>query len=156
LMGALIWSTTIDRHRPNHHVELGNVFFLTVAASWAVLVPAKFWNARRGNPWTRRVVMLVLGSLIGLPAYWLRGGAVRWLPPFPPAANAVDLADRSPSPGHIISGLGGEAGYLSYYALAFFALRWWRMTDRRRMARFSFAPLLGAAIWGLALTLVGP
>jgi hypothetical protein len=156
LMGALVWSTATGRHRANHQVELGNIFFLTVAGTWAVLVPAKLWTTRRGNPWARRVVMLVLGSLVGVLAYWLDGGAVHWLPPFTPAASAGEFTGSAPVPGQAISGLGGEAAYLSYYALAFFVLRWWRMADRRRVARFSFAPLLAATIWGLALTLVGP
>jgi hypothetical protein len=159
LMGSLVWSTATGRNRPDQvqtHVELGKIFFLTVAATWAVLVPAKLWTSKRGNPWARRVVMLVLGSLVGVLAYWLDGGTVHVLVPFLPTATAGELADASPSTGRVISRLGGEAGYLSYYALAFFVLRWWRMADRRRVARFSFAPLLAVAIWGLALTLVGP
>jgi hypothetical protein len=49
-----------------------------------------------------------------------------------------------------------EASYFSYYALAFFALRWWRMTSRRRSQRFSFAPLLGAGFWAAVLLLPIP
>ena len=47
-----------------------------------------------------------------------------------------------------------EATYFSYYALAFFVLRWWRMTSRRRSQRFSFAPILGAGFWGAVLLLL--
>jgi eukaryotic-like serine/threonine-protein kinase len=47
-----------------------------------------------------------------------------------------------------------EASYISYFAMAFFALRWWRMADRRRTQRFSFAPVLAAAFWGLVLLLL--
>ena len=47
-----------------------------------------------------------------------------------------------------------EASYISYFALAFFALRWWRMADRRRPQRFSFAPVLAAGFWGLVLLLL--
>jgi hypothetical protein len=47
-----------------------------------------------------------------------------------------------------------EAAYFSYYALAFFAMRWWRMTGRRRAHRFSFAPILGAGFWGFVLMLL--
>jgi eukaryotic-like serine/threonine-protein kinase len=148
LMGSALWSTAIGRS--SSLVELGNLFFLTVTASWAVLVPAKFWSGQRCNTWGRRVVMLVLGALVGLQAYWLDGNTVR--APFPPLAEAAESQQTiNESPLRT-----KEAGYLSYYALAFFALRWWRMTDRRRAARFSFAPLLGAAFWGLLLTPLGP
>ncbi|HEV3118168.1 MAG TPA: hypothetical protein VGY58_14045, partial [Gemmataceae bacterium] len=50
--------------------------------------------------------------------------------------------------------LPNAAGYLSYFALAFFALRWWKLAERRRPHRFSFAPVLAAGFWGLALLLV--
>jgi hypothetical protein len=153
LLGAVIWSTALGRTRTNS-VELGKLFFLTVGASWAVLVPAKFWTARRGNPWARRVVMLLLGALVGVQAYWLDGGTLR--PPFTPFTPFGEVADTSPPPGSTAAPLTHEAGYVAYYALAFFALRWWRMTDRRRVARFSFFPLVVAAAWGLLLTLVGP
>src|SRR5262249_20109826 len=53
------------------------------------------------------------------------------------------------------SGLN-EAAYLSYYGLAFFALRWWRMADRRRARRFSLFPILASGFWSsLLLLLVG-
>ena len=43
------------------------------------------------------------------------------------------------------------AGYLSYFALSLFVLRWWRMADRRRSQRFSLYPILCAAFWALVL-----
>jgi hypothetical protein len=52
------------------------------------------------------------------------------------------------------SNVAVEANYISYYALAFFVLRWWRMTSRRRSHRFSFAPILGAGFWGVVLLLL--
>ena len=41
------------------------------------------------------------------------------------------------------------AGYITYFAVAFFALRWWRLADPRRPMRFSFLPLLAAGFWSL-------
>ena len=52
---------------------LATLFFVSVAASWAVLVPAKFWDDGEKEPWTRRVVMLILGGLVGLLACWVDG-----------------------------------------------------------------------------------
>jgi hypothetical protein len=133
--------------RPENLIRLGTLFFLTVAASWAILIPAKFWTARRGDGWTRRVVMLVLGGLVGLLALWLDG----WSPGLPPTESHVAggaLVQFMPRD------MVNEAGYFSYYALAFFALRWWRMTARRRPTRFSFAPILAAGFWGVVLLLL--
>jgi hypothetical protein len=148
-LGATLWSAAVGHGRDA--VELGNLFFLTVGASWAVLVPAKFWSSRRGNTWGRRVAMLTLGAIVGLQAYWLSGGTL-----VPPHLATPAEGEVAPVSLRLPSHAGSEAGYVSYYALAFFALRWWRMTDRRRASRFSFAPVLGAAFWGLVLTLIGP
>ena len=46
------------------------------------------------------------------------------------------------------------ACYLSYFGLAFFALRWWKLAERRRPHRFSFAPIMAAGFWGMALLMV--
>jgi hypothetical protein len=148
LLGAVLWSTALGRGR--NSTELFNLFFMTVGASWAVLIPAKFWNGR-SSTWSRRVVMLGLGAVVGLEGFWLHGESLRpSLTPFVDMATGAPVQSEGPAP------FTREAGYLAYYALAFFALRWWRMTDRRRMARFSFAPVLAATFWGLLLTLVGP
>ena len=51
-------------------------------------------------------------------------------------------------------GVAVEGAYVAFYALAFFVLRWWRMTSRRRSQRFSIAPLLGAGFWAAVLWLL--
>ena len=58
----------------------------------------------------------------------------------------------SPSRQALIRASAGTAA--AFLALAFFALRWWRLTDRRRLARFSLTPVLLAGFWALALLLV--
>jgi hypothetical protein len=132
----------------NELATLGPLFFLTVASSWAVLVPGKFFTERRGDVWTRRMVMMVLGGLIGVLALWLNGWSA--------AVAMVDkTGDQLPNYGMSLMRATGinEAGYISYYAVALFALRWWRMTDKRRASRFSIAPLLASAFWALVLLL---
>jgi serine/threonine protein kinase len=116
------------------HTAIGAEFFLTVAVCWAVLIPAKFWSGQRGDSMARRVVMMVLGLGIGLVALWLD----------PPWTGDATTALKS-------SALTDVARYLSYFALAFFALRWWKLADRRRPNRFSIAPILAAGFWGLIL-----
>jgi hypothetical protein len=141
-LGTILWAAVGPKHALT---ELSTVFFLTVAATWAVLVPTKFWAARRGDSWKRRLTMMVLGGLVGLTAWWLDG----WSPGSPrPEATAGSVPALLPTQGL------PEAAYFSYYALAFFALRWWRMTERRRAHRFSFAPILAAGFWGLVVLLL--
>jgi hypothetical protein len=132
--------------------EILQEYFLTVATCWAVLIPAKFWNNRRGDSWARRIIMMGLGVGVGLAAVWLDG----WRMP-PPLA---DVADDFVPTAQATFGFPFElprvslAGYLAYYALGLFVLRWWKLADRRRAHRFSFAPILAAGFWGLVLLLV--
>jgi len=133
--------------------EIGVLFFLTVATCWAVIVPAKFWGYRRGDSWVRRIIMMAIGLAVGFGALWLDG----WIPNFPTQEAVEPGSHASIVPPDLVrmrSGLPNVAGYLSYYALAFLALRWWKLADRRRSHRFSFAPVLAAGFWGLALLLV--
>jgi hypothetical protein len=144
-LGTTLWAA-LGQMRPL--LELSTVFFLTVASSWAILVPAKFWNERRGDSWTRRLVMMLLGGLIGLGALWLGGWSVS--SPKTPGQPGAQGGLTSVLPRDVAT----ETSYFSYYALAFFALRWWRMTGRRRPQRFSFAPILAAGFWGVVLLLL--
>jgi hypothetical protein len=133
--------------------EPWQIFFLTVACCWAILVPAKLWTNYRGDAWARRVVMLVLGLGIGMGSLWLEGWA--------PRVSAHEFASAQ-SPSETAGAAYFKtsthefkvAGHLSYFALAFFALRWWKLADRRRTHRFSFAPIMAAAFWGLVLLLL--
>lgn len=130
---------------------IGSLFFITVAISWGVLIPTKFWTVRNGDSWLRRVVMLGMGALIGAGALWLHG----WSPRNPTMQSTVSAWDSPGFPNQWLQatreGISVGAGYLSYFALALCALRWWKMTDRFRSHRFSCFPLLAAGFWGLIL-----
>jgi hypothetical protein len=163
-LAATLWAAVAQL---DDLTEAGAAFFLTLAVCWAVLVPAKVWNGRPGDTGLRRAVMLMLGLLIGLSALWLDGWTTelpRWDAAradadygrgieWTPAAVAADGQDGSPFPIVIRQrqGLPLVAGYLSYFGIALFALRWWKLADRRRSQRFSFAPVLAAGFWALAL-----
>lgn len=131
--------------------QIGTGFFLTVAVCWAVLIPAKIWDGRPGDSSVRRAVMLVLGLLVGLGAMWLDG----WTLPQQNLEDGVIMVGDMPMLGDGDS-LTVAAGYLSYFGLSLFALRWWRLADRTRAHRFSLAPILGAGFWAVVLLLVWP
>jgi eukaryotic-like serine/threonine-protein kinase len=151
-LATALWAALAYRHRelaePGVLADLGTLFFTTVAAAWAILVPAKFWTERRGDSWPRRIIMMVLGGALGLLALWLQG----WSPGLRFVEDGGQGALVSLFPPNRVN----EASYFCYYALAFFALRWWRMTARRRAHRFSFAPILAAGFWGVVLLLLVP
>jgi serine/threonine protein kinase len=155
----------------NVGTEIGFCFFLTVMICWAVLVPAKIWSGRKGDSGLRRGVMTVLGVAVGLAALWMGG----WLFAPPPAEAAVtQLARIGHEPGgnrpvvieedldptraslfQSSEDIYTAARYLTYFGLVFFAVRWWKMADRHRSQRFSFAPILVVGFWALALFLLG-
>jgi hypothetical protein len=151
-LATAVWAAVTQMHETN---EIGAIFFLTVATCWAILIPAKFWTAQRGDSWTRRVVMMVLGAAVGFSALWLEGWAS---PGSAPEAVPAEAAQTLALTATIFSpeALPKVAEHLSYFALAFFALRWWKMTDRRRSQRFSFGPILAAGFWAFVPLLVWP
>ena len=147
-LGSILW-TAIIRPKPGDVLmDMGRVFFPTVAACWAVLIPSKFWTDRCGHSWLRRFTLLLIGGVVGLSGWWMDGGSFGQTPI--DQDNAASLSASMPSRSVT------ETSYFSFYGLAFFAMRWWRTTARRRLHRFSFAPILGAGFWGLLLMLLIP
>jgi eukaryotic-like serine/threonine-protein kinase len=146
-VGVALWATV----RQVQHVNtISSIFFLTVAASWAVMIPAKLWTERRGDAWSRRVVMLVLGAGVGMLALWLQG----WHMPFTGKPDSLPPPTGSSLTALLPSTVAAEVGSLTFYGLAFFALRWWKMTERLRPQRFSVAPLLAAVFWAILLMML--
>jgi hypothetical protein len=132
--------------------QIGQAFFLTVLAAWAVLIPAKLWAGRRGDPWARRLSMMIVGLALGMSALWVDGWSVKRAL----VSHSLEQAESTRwfGIGPRSSELPVMAQYLSYFGLAFFAVRWWKMADRRRAHRFSFAPILAAGFWSLILLLL--
>jgi hypothetical protein len=91
--------------------------------------------------------MLVLGMLVGAGALWLDGWQLEpstFVSPDDPGGPTLRDASE-------FSGLPAAAGYLSYFGATLFALRWWKLVERRRAQRFSLLPVLAAAFWALLL-----
>ena len=123
---TLLWAT-VTRNR--EWAEVASYFFLTVSCSWAVLVPASFWGNAVEESWSRRVVLLGLGLLVGLEALWLDGYQV----------------PESMMPGSQVRSVA--ISYLLYFGLVFFVMRWWKMAELGRPERFSLFAVLVAIFW---------
>ena len=65
---SMLWARLASLH---DWTMIGSGFFLTILVSWAVLVPAKVFNSRRGDAGLRRGFMLVIGLVVGLAALWV-------------------------------------------------------------------------------------
>jgi hypothetical protein len=152
---------------PHDLTEIGSYFFLTVATCWAILIPSKLWTRRVHDSLPRRVVLMSLGLVLGMGALWLDGRDVASMFTAPVRASDVpemfrpDPDERRERPHDWFEGMFGTrreypaagvaAGYLSFFGLALFALRWWRMTDSRRPQRFSLYAVLAAGFWAYLL-----
>jgi hypothetical protein len=156
---CILWAAVL---RTNDLTTIGSYFYLTVACSWAVLVPAKLWARRVDDSMGRRVVMMCLGLVIGLEALWLHGHEL----PVLLSSSAQAAAPAAPATGGMDRWVARvlparpefpvAACYLSYFGLAFFALRWWKLTERRRPQRFSLFAVLAAGFWALVLYFLWP
>jgi len=98
--------------------------------------------------------MMFLGVLVGLGALWTSGWDLRT------AGEPAAEPRHQCLLGHLLPGgsnsLVEGAAYIVYFAVAFFALRWWRLADPRRPMRFSFLPLFAAAFWSLLPLAIWP
>jgi hypothetical protein len=148
--------------RDSNMYEIGSLFFLTVGISWVVLVPSKFWDGRAGDSASRRLVMMVLGVVVGLGALWLNGLAPHTAPTDYAAAETnagmqvTHVTVLGAGPRIETNQLSTAASYLSYFALALCIVRWWRMADRHRATRFSCWPVLVTGFWALVLLPIWP
>jgi hypothetical protein len=127
--------------------QLGSLYFLTVGACWAVMIPSKFWTAKVSDSLTRRGVLLGLGLLLGAGSLWLNG----WTP-----QNSFVSTDPARLSRPPVDPLAVAAQYLSYFGLGLAAVRWWRLTERTRSDRFSCFPVLAVGIWALLLMMFWP
>jgi serine/threonine protein kinase len=132
--------------QPEH---LAWLFFMTTVGSWAVLVPAKFWEGTKGEALLRRLVMAFLGMGLGGLAFvtasffnialpQLCWGA--WHNPIP--SNFYASGSQPLLPAFVI-----------VFSILFFVMRWWRNADPLRSTRlnvFSFVVtvLLSGVIGG--------
>jgi hypothetical protein len=127
---------------------------VSLAGTWAVLIPSKFWEGRPGDAMLRRFFLMVVGLGLGLVAFWATG----WF--------AVDLTHDSHFMQlvnyhahrtlHPADGWDAAKYYLAAFGTLLLVIRWWRLADPARTARLSlwslfvcvFLAALTADIWG--------
>jgi hypothetical protein len=158
---CILWGAI--RHTNDLRV-MGGYFFLTVAASWAVLIPSKLWTQRVDDSLGRRALLMFFGLAIGLGALWLDGHELPALLSAESRAEPLAVATlegpAQPRPWDWLRLARPDfpvaACYLSFFGLAFFVMRWWRLADRRRSHRFSPFAVLVVALWAAVLFTLWP
>jgi hypothetical protein len=133
IVGAAITFVAMLFHGGLDQGHFAWLLIVSVAGSWAILIPAKIWEGRQGDQTVRRFCMLLAGLAVGGVAY----GAGQVL--------MVDLPDMSRHGVHIkqfesfynVNGSPLWQAYVAYFAILFPVLRWWRQADPVRSTRLS-------------------
>ena len=120
------------------------LLLVSIAGSWAVLVPSKFWEGFRGEPMLRRFLLMVLGMGLGAIAFGLSEALLVDLP----AGGRLPHAARLPVAAELLRRRRPAAadGLRGLFRRAVLLLRWWRQADPLRKARFSLWTLLVSVV----------
>ncbi len=107
---------------------------MSVAGTWAVLVPAKLWEGTEGEVTLRRFVLMVLGLGLGALAFGVASTLLVDLPYTKdfPAPTAYRLPASFYSNGRPMA-----MAYMACFGTLFLVLRWWRQADPLRTSRLS-------------------
>jgi len=113
---------------------------VSLAGTWAVLIPAKYWEGSRGEPLLRRLMMLVVGMALGCLAFGLAEFMLVELPPssqFPPPPNY-----RLPPSFFAADGTPLAPAYIAVFGTLMALVRWWKQAEPLRSARLRFWPVI--------------
>ncbi len=141
LVLGLLQSFHAETMRPEQAAWL---LMVGLAGTWAVLVPAKFWEGTEGEPVLRRFTMMVLGLLVGLFAFHL--GRFLLVDLAPAAGFPPPPAYELPAGFYAADGRPLLAAYLAVFGTLFAVIRWWRQADPLRPARLRFWPVIWCVV----------
>ena len=111
----------------------------SIAGTWAVLIPSKFWEGRRGEAILRRFVLMVVGLAVGALAFGLAEMLMVTLPGDPNFPEGQAPPNFYAADGHPL-----VMAYMACFGTLFLLLRWWRQADPLRSTRLS--------LWSLAVS----
>jgi len=112
---------------------------MSIAGTWAVLIPSKFWEGTLGETALRRFVMMLIGLGLGAMAFGVASTLMVDLPytrDFPEPSN-YQLPDS-----FYLQGRPLAMAYMACFGTLFLLMRWWRQADPLRVSRLSIWPLV--------------
>ncbi len=130
------------------------VILASVVGTWAVLIPAKFWEGCKGDVRLRRFTMMLTGLLVGLVVAAISAGLLVDLPQKNglPDFELRDITGLKPvwlNPSNVISDL---RYYLVGFGSLFLLLRWWRSADPMRTSRLSLVSVFVSGLMALLIS----
>jgi hypothetical protein len=165
LFGALLFSTLVaaamtvvmalilgipdSDPRPE---RLAWLFLMSVAGSWTVLIPSKFWEGTKGEATPRRFLMMVLGMGLGVLAM----GTMNWffvnLPYSASFLSHFGLFNKYPLPANFynLDGRPMLPAFVAAFGTLFLLIRWWKQADPLRSTRLS----IWSSIWAVIIAFV--
>jgi len=122
--------------------------------SWAVLVATKFYEGRVEDQVPLRMLMLVLGGLVGVVAWMLAEALIVHIP-----SSGEPLNANWGMISHELLGWSGPQGgtnpslamFVTYFAFLFVLLRWWRQAEFTRGPRLSLWSVVACVFWAWLL-----
>ena len=151
---SVLWGLLI---RTSDVAILGQFFFLSVVTTWSVLAASRFWSKRVPESLSRRAALMFVGGLVGVFALWISGQ------PVPELIAGVVQANETSTSGSATTSVSSTReqlttllGYVAFFAIPFFLMRWWELTDRRRKRRFSLYFVVGVGLLSYLMTAFWP
>ena len=122
-----------------------------IAGTWAILIPAKFWEGSRGDPVLRRFVLMVIGLGVGCLAFGL-ATLLHVELPYDPKMTTLHVS--LPANFYSAGGHPQLLAYLACFGTLFLLVRWWRQTDPLRRTRMSLWALFGSALAAMLVAML--
>ena len=130
---------------------------VTLIAAWALIVPAKMWEGRKGDTILRRLIQGSLGLGVGAVAAVLQQFLM--LNETPLLHTDGDGVFDGGTIGRIQmleNGLPTMAGFMVFFGLLFLIRRWWWQADSFRKSRFRISSSLVTLFLGVVLSAIMP
>jgi hypothetical protein len=135
-------ATLLEGYWANVQIQPEQFFWLWlvgIIGSWAVLLPSKLWEGRRGDPILRRFVMMVIGMGVGLAACGIDDTLMVKLRP---ARAFAAMPGYNAPPGFFdFAGQPLLMVYVACFGTLFLVMRWWRQADPLRRKRLKLSTL---------------
>ena len=130
---------------------------VTLIAAWALIVPAKMWEGRKGDTILRRLIQGSLGLGVGAVAGVLQQFLMLSETPLLHTDGHGAFTDGTIGRIHMLqNGLPTMAGFMMFFGLLFLIRRWWWQADSFRKSRFRISTSLVTLFLGVVLSAILP
>jgi predicted Ser/Thr protein kinase len=128
--------------------QLAWLFAMSVAGSWTVLIPSKFWEGTKGESTPRRFLMMVLGMGLGVLAFGTMSLFFVNLTHGIFFTREWSTFGRYHLPVNFYSFDGHPLlpAFVAVFGTLFLLIRWWRQADPLRCTRLS--------VWSVIVSVV--